>query len=179
MDIQDENVSIQKNQIVEDEKQRMNNSNVCSNCGAMLSEEQSFCHKCGKRIEQSNFEPPALQFKSPVPNYTGEKYNNYFNGLNKTSNSNIFISIGGIISGIVSMIFGFVMLGSYVGLYEFSSEYGGDAYTGIQNAAAQTANNVKALAEIARLGFAFLLISIGLIAIFYFVSNLKKSLNNL
>ena len=61
MDIQDENVSIQKNQIVEDEKQRMNNSNVCSNCGAMLSEEQSFCHKCGKRIEQSNFEPPALQ----------------------------------------------------------------------------------------------------------------------
>jgi len=39
------------------------------------------------------------------------------------------------------------------GAWERSEAYGGDAYTGIQNAAAQTANNVQALARIARFGF--------------------------
>ena len=66
------------------------------------------------------------------------------------------------------------MFGKDVGYYEASSAYGGDAYTGIQNAAAQTANNVKALSEITKNGFAFFLIAVGLIAIFYFASKLNK-----
>ena len=70
------------------------------------------------------------------------------------------------------------MFAKDVGYYESSSSYGGDAYTGIQNAAAQTANNVKALSEIAKMGFAFFLIALGLIAIFYFAMKLSKKGDN-
>lgn len=69
------------------------------------------------------------------------------------------------------------MFAQKTGYMEFDKEYGGDAYTGIQNAAAQTASNVKNLAEATKNGFAFLLIAIGLIAIFYFAMKLKDKRN--
>ena len=65
-------------------------------------------------------------------------------------------------------------MGQDVGYWEASISYGGDAYTGIQNAAAQTANNVQDLAEIAAMGFGFLLISLGLFMIFYFSTKMKN-----
>lgn len=55
--------------------------------------------------------------------------------------------------GAVSIILGIIMFTKDDGAWERSETYGGDAYTGIQNAAAQTANNVQALARIARFGF--------------------------
>ena len=44
--------------------------------------------------------------------------------------------------------------------YESRSMYGGDAYTGIQNAAAATSKNVKELAEIVQFGFGSVLLVI-------------------
>ncbi len=77
-------------------------------------------------------------------------------------------NIGGIISGLISIIFSFVIRGMKVGYLEPNKIYGGDAYTGIQNASAQAANNVQALAQIVRTGlFAFLLVlGISLISFF-------------
>lgn len=46
--------------------------------------------------------------------------------------------------------------------YESSSMYGGDAYTGIQNAAAKTSQNVKELASIVQFGFGSVLLVMGL-----------------
>jgi len=46
--------------------------------------------------------------------------------------------------------------------YESRSMYGGDAYTGIQNAAAMTSKNVKELAEIVQFGFGSVLLVMGL-----------------
>ena len=46
--------------------------------------------------------------------------------------------------------------------YEQSSMYGGDAYTGIQNAAAMTSKNVKELASIVQFGFGSVLLVSGL-----------------
>ena len=46
--------------------------------------------------------------------------------------------------------------------YESKSAYGGDAYTGIQNAAAITSKNVKDLASIIQFGFGSLLMVNGL-----------------
>lgn len=46
--------------------------------------------------------------------------------------------------------------------YESESAYGGDAYTGIQNAAATTSKNVKELASIVQFGFGSLLLVNGL-----------------
>ena len=86
--------------------------------------------------------------------------------------SNVSCAIG-IISGIISVIFGIITLGMDTGSWESSSSYGGDAYTGIQNAAAQTANNVQDLAEIVAAGIGFLLIAMGLIAVSYFLTKMK------
>ncbi len=91
-------------------------------------------------------------------------------------------NIGGIISGVISIIFSFVVKGMSIGSYEWYSEYGGDAYTGIQNAAAQTANNTQDLADIVRTGlFAFLLV-FGIALICFFItriSNDKKDCNTI
>lgn len=46
---------------------------------------------------------------------------------------------------VLSLFFAFNCFGMYSGGYESNETYGGDAYTGIQNAAAQTANNVQFL----------------------------------
>ena len=46
--------------------------------------------------------------------------------------------------------------------YETRSMYGGDAFTGIQNAAATTSRNVKELAEIVQFGFGSVLLVMGL-----------------
>ena len=46
--------------------------------------------------------------------------------------------------------------------YATKSMYGGDAYTGIQNAAAATSKNVKELASIVQFGFGSILLVMGL-----------------
>ncbi len=154
---------------------------TCANCGAPLEAGQAFCTRCGAKSDGSSpdGDKTSLQLgrnpgnpeKAPcpasgnqqmaAPSVTGAKVS-------------ACLSIGGILSGILSVIFGFVMLGKNVGYSESSSVYGGDAYTGIQNAAAQTANNVKKLSEITRDGFAFFLIAVGLVSIFSFAARLWK-----
>lgn len=59
------------------------------------------------------------------------------------------------------------------GSYESYFEYGGDAYTGIQNASAQAANNISDLAEIVSMGmFAFLLV-FGIALICFFIGRIE------
>ena len=146
----------------------------CNKCGTEIKEGDTFCPNCGNSIGQTPVDTSKFtQVKTPAANYAVvEKKVEELS--DKISRGSIFFPIGGIISGILSIIFGIIMFGKKIGYYESSSSYGGDAYTGIQNAAAQTANNVKALSEIAKTGFAFSLIAIGLIAIFYFASKLSK-----
>ena len=48
---------------------------------------------------------------------------------------------------VVSLIFGIVCLSLDTGSYESDRSYGGDAYSGIQQAAACTARNVQTLIE--------------------------------
>ena len=47
-----------------------------------------------------------------------------------------------LILGIIAIVFSLVVFSCDVGSYESNRSYGGDAYTGIQNAAAQAANNI-------------------------------------
>ncbi len=83
------------------------------------------------------------------------------------------INIVGIISGVLSIIFSFVVKGMPIGLYELSKTYGGDAYTGIQNAAAQTAVNVYYLADLVRTGLFALLLVLGIALICFFLSRMN------
>ena len=85
---------------------------------------------------------------------------------------NLITSIGGMVSGVLSIIFGIVMFTLSDGFNVHYEYYGGDAYTGIQNAAADTAKNLTCLSQIAQFGFGFVLIVAGLIAIFAFARKL-------
>ena len=72
------------------------------------------------------------------------------------------LKVFGIILGILSIVISLAVFSGSVGYYESALKYGGDAYTGIQNAAAQTANNIKYLGETLQIGLAGLLLVQGL-----------------
>lgn len=84
------------------------------------------------------------------------------------SNPTGTLNIIGILDGILSLILGLVMFSKEIGTWENNVSYGGDAYTGIQNAAAQTANNVQYLSDLVKFGFGSLLIVVGIALISYF-----------
>ena len=79
-----------------------------------------------------------------------------------------------VIIGIISIILAIVCSGEGTGYSELAKTYGGDAYTGIQQAAAQTANNVKAVGYIIRFGFSAILAVMGLLSIAYGITAEKK-----
>ena len=71
------------------------------------------------------------------------------------------------IIGIFCIIMSIVCFANATGGYSRNQQYGGDAYTGIQNAAAQTANNVTVLIHVAKIGFGSILLVTGLCLILY------------
>ena len=64
---------------------------------------------------------------------------------------------------LIAFTFSSEISSSYTGSWEESLAYGGDAYTGIQNAAAQTANNVTYVGDILAEGFSYLFLLAGFI----------------
>lgn len=84
----------------------------------------------------------------------------------------IICNVLGVISGIVSIIFGFIVYNGKNGLYIEQKSYGGDAYTGIQNAMAEVGSNINYLNQNIQEGLGYVLIAIGLIAIFYFIGKI-------
>ena len=83
-------------------------------------------------------------------------------------------SIIGIVSGAVSIVFSFVVLSFEYGSWMNFETYGGDAYTGMQNAAARTAQNVQYLAYMVRFGLFALLFVGGIVIICYFANSLVR-----
>lgn len=72
----------------------------------------------------------------------------------------------GIFVGVVIVFFGIVMFEQSIGATRDSSiAFGADFYTEVYRAAAGTANNVRLLAELVRVGFGFLLLAMGLLTI--------------
>ena len=87
--------------------------------------------------------------------------------VTKNGNGKTF-SIIGILSGILSVIFGIITFTKDTGSYAARESYGGVAYAGIQQASATGANNVQDLAEIVKFGLGALLIILGIAIICYF-----------
>ena len=74
--------------------------------------------------------------------------------------------LAGMLVGVVVVIFGIAMFGQNVGATRDSSiAFGADFYTEVYRAAAGTANNVRLLAELVRVGFGLLLLAMGLLSI--------------
>ena len=72
------------------------------------------------------------------------------------------LKIFGIILGVLTIVLSFVVFSKSVGYYESNMSYGGDAYTGIQNAAAQAANNVQYVGEMIRFALGSQMLVMGL-----------------
>ncbi len=89
--------------------------------------------------------------------------------MKKIDIGKMICSIIGTIAGVVSLNFGSAVSKMGIGGSEDNLTYGADAYTGMQNAAAQAANNVRTLAGIVREGLSCLLTVLGLAMICYFV----------
>ena len=87
-----------------------------------------------------------------------------------------FFNILGIIPGILSIIFGIKVNGHYSGVSTSHITYGGDAYTGIQNAAADAANNIRYLIGVVKYGLSSILIVAGIVIIIAFLSKLIKDI---
>lgn len=64
--------------------------------------------------------------------------------------------------GIFAVIMAIVIFDSYSGMYGYRENYNGDAYTGIQNATAQTATNVLQTNYILKKGLGSILMAGGL-----------------
>ena len=87
-----------------------------------------------------------------------------------------YFSIAGMVVGAFSVIMSFVVKGQNYSSYEYRSSYGGDAYTGIQNAAATTANNIGYLTDLVAYGLFVILLVFGLACIVYFGKKLLVEL---
>ena len=64
--------------------------------------------------------------------------------------------------GILSIIFSIRFFNMEDGSYEPNATYGGDAYTGMQNASAQAANNIQDLTKNVNKGMGYMLMIAGL-----------------
>ena len=73
----------------------------------------------------------------------------------------VFRTIILLIAGIVSIGFSIYCFNMDVGEYCSDSMYGGEAFTGIQNASATAARNVKTLTKVVRTGFGSILLVVG------------------
>ena len=114
--------------------------------------------KTGRKVKNSVVSPVQTESNNKLKASEKKKF--------KTSIRSF--SLLGVFGGLLSVVFGFVVSNMSTGYWESSKNYGGDAYTGIQNAAAQTANNVQDLAEILKTGISFGLIVFGIAMISYF-----------
>ena len=88
----------------------------------------------------------------------------------KKAASFLFIGIG-----VLAIIFGIVSFSKDTGSYEWNHSYGGDAYTGIQNASAQTANNIMYMTEATAFGFGAVLTVAGVAMIAFGLKTLGEA----
>ena len=124
----------------------------CRACGAKMLQSDEICLSCG--VSQTKKPPTKSAETSKI---TPQK----------------IIGIGLFAISLISFIFAFQCFGMDDGLTTYYQSYGGDAYTGIQNAAADTARNISLLTRNVNTISAYLFILLGL---FSALMGLKKFL---
>ena len=92
--------------------------------------------------------------------------------------ANTVRSIFLVIAGIASIGLSIHCFNMNEGEYCSDSIYGGDAYTGMQNASATAARNVKTLSKIVKSGFGSTLLVGGLTLIAFSIQGKKEEKNN-
>ena len=141
---------------------------ICKKCGAEVADGVRFCTVCGAPMLEEKQDQTFTQAYQQTPVILSEK------PVKKKK----FASVLGVIAGCVSVLMSVIVFLKATGGYEWSETYGGDAYTGIQNAAAQTANNITYLNEIVKVVGGGLLLVLGLALIAYFSNEISKEKRN-
>ena len=129
----------------------------CPMCGIDIEAGLDTCPACGFRFESdqaTEAQAPEVEFqaqKNAAPTASASLLpKSKLDSMSQKIDMiyNVIIGIG-----IIAIILGFVCFSKDTGSYIENLAYGGDAYTGIQNAAAGTGRNVHYLAEIVAFGF--------------------------
>lgn len=123
----------------------------CKKCGMEIDDQAAVCTHCGCSVVTEEVTPVPAQPKPPF--------------------AKIFPIIAnaiGTLSGALCFLFAIISKAQCGFDIAMEKSYGGDAYTGIQNAAAVTANNVNRLgSDIASIAcMAFIVLGLALIAFF-------------
>ncbi len=158
----------------------------CEKCGKELNCDEKICSGCGNIMDAPENAPqqtnhsyaPPLQTNPP---YAAQpQYQNPSPVIKKAINNKfieLILNAVGSFSGFLSLIYGFILKGkTYPIQYTSRGAYGGDAYTGIQNAAADTSSNLIVIVAILRDALSMLFITIGLAILCYFVCRLFKAI---
>ena len=175
---------------------------ICRNCGKENEAGHKFCNVCGAPLTDVPVDPlgmdpgndsyptaPAAPVQQPAPEQpAAQPYTGYaaapaampVTPVKKKPavkmSGKLIASILGALSGLISIIMSFAVRDMSAGGYVSSVTYGGDAYTGIQNAAASTANYVGSLSRLVRAGVSDILLVFGLAVLAYFLVKVFESL---
>lgn len=149
----------------------------CEKCGKELNRDEKICSNCGNLIEATD---NAVQQQINQPYTEPPVYQPPVSHPKKAINDklmNLILNAIGSFSGLLSLIYGFILKGkTYPIQYTSRGTYGGDAYTGIQNAAADTSSNLIVIVAILRDALSMLFIIIGLAILSYFIYRLFKAI---
>lgn len=128
----------------------------CSECGADVIIDGEFCSNCG----------------CPINDDDSEIDYNDSNNTMEHIDRHIIPGLLYIVVGVVAIIWGLTL--SYSGTSTDNKTYGGDAYTGIQNASAKAANNINHLGDTVCAGLKGILIIMGGTLCILGYSSIKK-----
>ncbi len=92
----------------------------------------------------------------------------------KTTKKRTISTLLGFALGVATIVMGVLVLDCSTGNYADSATFGADFYTYMYKAGRYAANNITYLAEIVKLGFGALLISLGGFEIIFFTSRGRK-----
>lgn len=161
----------------------------CAKCGGDILDETLICPNCGCPVERENstyYTPPQTNNTLNGTTYASQNANAvpFITPPVKRKNINIkkilslTINIIGILTGIVTAILGFDFKNRFFFSYADMNTYGGDAYTGIQNAAATAANNVVILGSMVERAVSIILVILGILIVLYFMGKIIKEIKS-
>ncbi|MBQ8176636.1 MAG: hypothetical protein IJ035_06325 [Oscillospiraceae bacterium] len=82
------------------------------------------------------------------------------------------LNFAGVAIGVLTVVFGIIVLNMYTGRFPDGASFGADFYTYIYEATDIAASNIKDMGNIVRYGFGFILISMGLTEACIFLSRI-------
>lgn len=146
---------------------------ICKKCGTEIPNDVRFCISCGAPVNDApNAGPQIPQQQVPPQAYAVPPVAATVKAKKGLS---IIPNILGMIGGALSIFAAVQVKLLDVGSWEAAEYYGGDAYTGIQQASAQTANNVLEGMRMLQTGLSGFLLAFGLATIAYFWVKMKEN----